>query len=120
VAIFQGGQHTTRGWNTEGFDPSKNVFQCTYYTYAAVLHYRILLRPILSRLKKAIELIIDSSMTEDQWLRVSLSIKDGGLGARHYLRSPFLQKKRLKVRTDDLFTFRSDDVIPGKHNQTAY
>jgi len=46
-----------------------------------------------------------------------------------------LQKNRLKVRTDDLFTFRtnlrftyftyvltfaSDDVIPGKHNQTAY
>jgi len=24
------------------------------------------------------------------------------------------------VRTNDLFIFTSDDVIPGKHNQTAY
>jgi len=32
-----------------------------------------------------------------------------------------LQKKRLKLRTDDFFLlFASDDVIPGKHNQTAY
>jgi len=31
-----------------------------------------------------------------------------------------LQKKRLKVHTDDLFTFASDDVLPGKHSQTAY
>jgi len=26
----------------------------------------------------------------------------------------------MKVRTDDLFTFTSDYIIPGKHNQTDY